>query len=137
MKKTLFLSTLIGLFLFVGCATITGPKYLTRDIISQQIIKGKTSKQEVKALLGKPYTTMITDYQMPKIDMSQYKAPDIDISNTMPYETWTYINIKEGIEKEKGRIFPLFGNIYRKTSTLAISFDKNGIVQSYTFTEVQ
>jgi hypothetical protein len=71
MKKALFLSTLIGLFLIVGCATTTGPKNLTRDIISQQIIKGKTTKEQVKALLGKPYTVMITDYQMPKKEVKK------------------------------------------------------------------
>jgi len=120
-----------------GCATTVGSRVLTKDMVSQQIVKGKTTQEKIKSLLGKPYTITITDYQMPKIDMSKYNAPDIDISNMMPYETWSYVNIKEGIEKEQGTIFPLFGSLYRRTSTLTVSFDKKGVVQSYTFTEIK
>lgn len=135
--KKLFLLICVGIILLEGCATTTGPKNLTKDIISQQIVKGKTTKDEIKFLLGKPRTMIITDSQLQKIDMSKYNVPEIDISKMIPYETWNYINIKEGIEKEEGRTFPLLGRMYRRTSTLAICFDKNGVVQSYTFTEIQ
>lgn len=134
MKKTIFL--FIFAILISGCATVHGPKNLTREIIEEKIIKGKTTKEEVRILLGKPSTAMVSNYQMPMVDMTKYGGTKIDMSEAMPYETWSYVNITEGITKEKGQTFPLFGTMYRKIGSLAISFDKKGIVKSYAFTEI-
>jgi len=64
MKKNWMLTIIsISLFLVVGCAS-TGNRVLkeeTSDSVSEKIVKGETTQEEVKMMYGDPMTTRFTD----------------------------------------------------------------------------
>ncbi|GEM_PF-2953129 len=145
MKNILMVLFCLGL---AGCATTQtyGTKNLSPELIKESLIKGKTTKEEVKKLLGKPTSTMITDYSMPKINLPQFGKSGIvgsqeyDMSKVMPYETWTYSKIelhKVGVTPQGFLFYSATGSLYdkRKTTSLSVCFDKDGIVTSYSFME--
>jgi hypothetical protein len=147
MKKLICLF-IVAIFIS-GCASTQtyGAKNLSQDLIKESIIKGKTTKEEVRKLLGNPTSAMITDYNMPKVNLPKYGESGIvgsqqyDMSNVMPYETWTYSKIelhKVGLTPKGFLYYSTTGSLFdrRKTTSLSVCFDKNGVVSSYTFIEL-
>jgi outer membrane protein assembly factor BamE (lipoprotein component of BamABCDE complex) len=62
-KKLLICSLLAFLFLFISCAS-SGNKAIKEEnqaSISEKIVKGKTTKEEIKAIFGDPVSVGFTD----------------------------------------------------------------------------
>lgn len=147
MRKIIYL--LVIAMLVSGCASTQtyGAKNLSQDLIKESIVKGKTTKEEVKKLFGNPTSAMITNYNMPKVNLPKYGENGIvgsqqyDMSSAMPYETWTYSKTelhKVGLSPKGFLHYFVTGSLFdkRKTTSLSVCFDKNGIVSSYTFIEL-
>ncbi|QEM68006.1 hypothetical protein FO488_07435 [Geobacter sp. FeAm09] len=109
MRHTVFIVTAAVIF-FAGCVY-----RLTPERVEQQIVAGRTTKQEVVKLYGAPYL--------------RYKTPGMSMSSgTKEYllhaggETWLYhihyLGMLDIVEQE----------------TLRILFNDKGIVSSYAFT---
>jgi len=131
MKRYFTVVALIAATLLPGCATqsyTTGTKQLSREFVERNLIKGKTTKADVIALLGEPQSTT-----------SGNMAPGIP---GMPAETWTYMKNFHRDAAEKGfgyavaqsMVNPASGGYDRiETSVLIITFDANGRVLGHTF----
>ncbi len=117
-----FYYLLFAVLMFCGCATTTGAKNLSQDSVSS-IINGRTTKAEVIQLLGKPSSKVTMNNSMP----SQVVG-GVDISKSMPYEIWTYVKIVEDAKSGLGYALP-------QTTSLAVNFDREGIVQNYSMVE--
>ena len=97
-----------------GCATTYGAKNLSSQSVSQ-IIRGQTTKSQVQAIFGSPSSKVVTNTE-----------PVAGVK--MPYEIWSYAKITEDAASGLG-FAPM------KTMTLAINFDRAGIVQNYSTVE--
>ncbi len=101
-------------FLAVGCAS-TGNKVLkneTSQSVAQKIIKGKTTKDQVRAMFGDPMTTSFTD---------------------SGNEIWKYEFVKA--HAKAVNFIPLV-SLFKSGSTgkkkeLVVFFDQQGVVQRY------
>ncbi len=116
-----------------GCATdssyTTGTQQLTREFVEKSLIKGRTSKQDVLALLGEPQTVVSSD--------AAGGIPGI------PYETWTYTKIFHRDATQKGGFayavaYSMANPASRgydrvEVSVLMVMFDAKGRVASHTF----
>ncbi len=80
-------------------------------------------------------------YAMPEIDTKAYGGVKIDLSKSMPYETWAYSKVvMDDRPFMKNLALYALGGGYVPPSqviSLAINFDKSGIVQSYSMVETQ
>lgn len=125
MKITILLCLL---FLSSGCAdvsTTTGTPRLSRSLVDSKLIKGETTKAQVRALLGEPQSTV---------------SGDTNISEG-PAETWTYAKTFYRVPKKKegalGRVgrYIATGSTYDRVeeSVLKVMFDDQGIVTGHTF----
>lgn len=114
MKKTTLLVLLSVALFSAGCVS-QGNKVLkdeTSKTVSQKIVKGKTTKDQVRATYGDPLTTSFTD---------------------SGNEIWRYEFVK-GHAKASNYI-PLV-NLFASGSTgdkkeLVVFFDKRGVVKNY------
>lgn len=120
----------VVLFFICGCATVSGTKNLSRETVESSIIQGKTTKTDVLALLGKPSSKMVTNTSMPTVTVPNAQA--IDLSKIMPYETWTYSKVTQRFFTAQSLIT---GGVSAESEALVISFDKDGIVQSYSMSQ--
>ena len=125
MKITILLCLL---FLSSGCAdvsTTTGTPRLSRSLADSKLIKGETTKAQVRALLGEPQSTV---------------SGDTNISEG-PAETWTYTKTFYRAPKKKEGALGHFaryvatGSTYDRVeeSVLKVMFDDQGIVTGHTF----
>ena len=101
-------------FVVSGCASV-GNKALkkeTKETVEQKIVKGKTTKEEIKAMFGDPVSTNFTDSGN-LIWHYEFVNTQAKAVNFIPI-----INLFEsGMEGEK--------------KELVIFFDKNGVVQNF------
>ncbi len=110
MKITILLCLL---FLSSGCAdvsTTTGTPRLSRSLVDSKLIKGETTKAQVRALLGEPKSTVS--------GKTFYRAP----------------KKKEGTLGHFAR-YVATGSTYDRVeeSVLKVMFDDQGIVTGHTF----
>lgn len=143
-----FALTAAGCAVFRSGVTHTyGKKQLSPEFIAANIVKGKTTKAEVVALLGKPDSTMVMDYNMPTFEVPKYGeggivgSQTVDVSAMMAHETWTYSKIQlhqTGLNPKGFLWYAVTGTTFdsTKTSTLSIGFNKEGVVTTYTFMEM-
>jgi outer membrane protein assembly factor BamE (lipoprotein component of BamABCDE complex) len=115
MKNILMVSALVSTLLFTGCAVKSGNEVLgkmDKEQINNQIIKGKSTKVDVKAMLGDPDKT------------------DFD-NNSL--EKWTYIHVRKDVKAVN--YIPVanwfVGGTNDTTKSLVVLFDDNGIVKNY------
>ncbi len=132
MKKLVALVSLS--MLIAGCATTSGTKNLSTDSVAM-ITNGKTTKEEVKKLFGEPSSKITMTNSMPQI------AGGPDLSNAMPYEIWSYSKVvMDNRPSLQGfAVYALSGAMLTPTQTtsLAINFDKSGVVQNYSMVETK
>lgn len=133
----------------IGCATTRtfGTKVLSQEFIEKNIIKGKTTKEEVRQLLGKPSSAITMANEMPKINMpmlqndGSVKPQEYDMSGMMPAEIWTYTKVEMhqvGLNPMGFLNYAITGSLYdkQKTTSISINFNKEGIVTGYSFMEL-
>lgn len=128
MKRYSTLLALLTATLFAGCAdvsTTSGTPQLSRELVQRSLVKGKTTKEQVRALLGEPQSTVSGDSSIPG----------------MPAETWTYTKTfrrdaakKEGLGGSFAR-YAVTGSLYDRVevSVLMVMFDSSGRVSGHTF----
>jgi hypothetical protein len=106
-------------------STTSGTPQLSRGLVERSLVKGKTTKEEVIALLGEPQSTVSGDASIPG----------------MPAETWTYTKTfyrdaakKEGLAGSFAR-YAVTGSLYDRVevSVLIVMFDQGGRVSGHTF----
>lgn len=116
LKKIVVVSTaLMAALLISGCAVKTGNEQLgemEKSQLEQQIVKGKSTKQDVKKLLGDPDKT------------------DFD-NNSL--EKWTYLHTRKDM---KAVSYVPVANWFvagtnDTTKSLVIVFDDSGVVKNY------
>lgn len=116
MQKVSLLAVLaVSVLTMTGCAVKTGNENLgkmEKSQIDQQIIKGKSTKEDVKAMLGDPDKT------------------DFDNNSN---EKWTYIHTRKSA---KGVNYVPVVNWFvagtnDTTKTLIVLFNDNGVVKNY------
>lgn len=119
MKRYFILAaTIIGMSILVtGCAYKTGNVVLqnaSEESLSNQLVKGKTTKAEVKRNIGDPNNTSFTDGGL---------------------EIWNY-NAQRSVQKFFNYI-PIVSAACSgsddETKKLSILFDENGVVKNYTY----
>ena len=117
MKKILPV-ILISLFLS-GCATV-GTKDITNDEIVSQIEVGKSTKAEIRTLLGEPSNKVFT---------SQFPGEKV--------EEWIYVYVRSTIRP--ATFIPIVGIFAggsdTEHNTLTIRFTKEGIVKDFSVSE--
>ncbi len=128
MKRYSTLAVLVAATLLAGCADVSstsGTSQLSRELVERSLIKGKTTKEQVRALLGEPQSTVSGDSTIPG----------------MPSETWTYTKTfrrdamkKEGVAGSFAR-YAVTGSLYDRVevSVLIVMFDSRGRVSGHTF----
>ncbi len=121
----------VVMVVFAGCISIGNPTVADEDVISQ-ITSGTTTKEDVRALLGKP-NSIIRDSGKPFLDTGlpvplrqlNYKIKD--------YEIWSYTHTN--LERNPATAIPLIGPLLflvespSTTASAIISFDENEIVK--------
>ena len=119
---------IVASILLAGCAdisTTSGTPQLSRELVEHSLVKGKTTKEQVRALLGEPQSTVSGDSSIPG----------------MPAETWTYTKTfrrdaakKEGLGGSFAR-YAVTGSLYDRVevSVLIVMFDSSGRVSGHTF----
>lgn len=115
---------------FVGCAAqsvTTGTKQLSREFVEKNVVKGKTTKAEVRALLGEPQSTTSMNYS--------------NLPN-MPAEMWTYSKRFMRDPSEKGLAYGVAynmatGSMYDRIeiTVLVVSFNASGRAVGLTFSQ--
>jgi len=115
--------------LLAGCVQnlVTGTPQLSRDLVERSLVKGKTTKADVRALLGEPQTVSAGSI-----------APGIP---GMAAETWVYTKTERFDTMRKGAAYS-FGHYavtnsnYDRTevSMLIVTFDARGRVLGHMFT---
>jgi len=116
MKKLIIVSLLAVSALYIsGCAVKTGNETLgkmEKSQIDMQIVRGKSTKKDVKTLLGDPDKT------------------DFD-NNSL--EKWTYIHVRKDVKAVN--YIPVASLFVQGTNdttkTLVVLFDDNGVVKNY------
>lgn len=113
-----FISFLLIFFLVVSCAS-TGNKSLdeaTEEKIAQQIVEGETTKEQVRAMYGSPFSVDYTDegLEIYKYERSKLKA---DWQMYIPYAAIFGAKMS-GVKKQ-----------------LVIMFDENSIVKRISMSE--
>jgi len=128
--KTIAVYCITALLLFCGCASqsvTTGTKQLSREFVEKNLVKGKTTKAQVRALLGEPQSTT---------SGSLVNLPGV------PAETWAYTKTFYRDAQEKGFGYAValgmvnpYGSGYDRVevSTLMVTFDKSGRVMGHIF----
>jgi outer membrane protein assembly factor BamE (lipoprotein component of BamABCDE complex) len=113
--------------LFAGCAAqsvTTGTKKLSREFVDQNLVKGKTTKADVRVMLGEPQSQVTTDLANHKV------------------EAWSYTKTFYRDAAEKGfgyavaraMVNPYDSGYDRiEVSILTITFDKSGRVTGHSF----
>jgi outer membrane protein assembly factor BamE (lipoprotein component of BamABCDE complex) len=124
------LSIIIASALLAGCASVsttTGTTKLSRELVDRSLVKGTTTKEQVRQLLGEPQS--VTSSDMAAIP-------------GMPAETWSYTKTfyRDAADKGFGRavahamINPYASPYDRiEVSILMVMFDKSGRVSGHTF----
>lgn len=117
MQKLYFMLQLLALFVITGCAVKTGHQFLEKmsnEDISSKLVKGQTSKNQVKELFGDP--------------------SDVDV---LPdgKENWVYSYVRSS---SKGINFVPYANLVYSgtndnTRKLKILFDTEGKVEFFAF----
>ena len=116
MKKAVATTLLtLGLLTMAGCAGKSGNEKLgsmTKEQVSQQIVKGKSTKADVQAMLGDPTSASF----------------DKD-NNTQ----WTYVHARADAKAVNYIPFvSIFAHGYNTTTkSLVVLFDKDGVVKDY------
>lgn len=116
MKKVVVLSVIMASALMMsGCAVKSGNETLgklDKMQVEQGVTKGKSTKSDVKAMLGDPDKT------------------DFDNNGL---EKWTYIHVRKDMKAVN--YIPVanwfVGGTNDTTKTLVVLFDDNGIVKNY------
>ncbi len=117
----------VAALLLSGCASeslTTGPQQLTREFVDRNLMRGKTTKAQVKALLGDP------------ISMAESTMNPNGFS-----EIWTYKKMfyRDPVEKgfgyavAYGMVNPYSSYDRVEVSLLLVQFDANGVVRGHTF----
>lgn len=108
----------LSLFLVSGCSSVGNEqiKQETQSTIETKLVKGKTTKEQVKSLFGDP------------IDATFHETGA---------EMWKYSFTKESCNASCYFIYTAWA--YRSSSgtvkNLTILFDENGVVKNYTLSE--
>ena len=123
------IALLITVALLCGCGSIsvtTGAKQLSRELVEKSLIKGKTTKAEVRALLGEPQSITSGSFA---------NLPGV------PAETWSYSKTfyrdtaeKSGLGGSFAR-YAVTGSLYDRVevSVLIVTFDARGRVIGHMF----
>lgn len=114
-KKIVTMSTILVALLISGCAVKTGNETLgemEKSQLEQQIIKGKSTKQEVKSLLGDPDKTDFDNNSLEKWTYAHTRK-DMKAVNYIPVANWFVAGTND------------------TTKSLVIVFDDSGVVKNY------
>lgn len=121
MRKIIAMSLVTLTVLTSGCAVKTGNESLgklEKTEVDAGIIKGKTTKSQVKTMLGDPDKT------------------DFD-NNSL--EKWTYIHVRK--DAKAINYIPVanwfVGGTNDTTKTLVVLFDEDGVVKNYINSDAQ
>lgn len=105
----------------------TGTPQLSRELVDQSLVNGKTTKAQVVALLGEPQSSVSSSMAGPAAAF-------------MPAETWTYSKTFYRDAMAKGAAYSfaryaLTNSLYDRVevSILMITFDAKGRVSGHTF----
>lgn len=111
--KLIFL--IVSCFLVAGCISPNyGNQALTKDLIEQGIVPGKTTKQDLINLYGNPATISVT---------TGVKAVPNNLSKPDVKEVWNYYKMtKEGFSSMKSLM-------------VGVYLDASGVVLDYVITE--
>ena len=116
LRKISTISLLVaGLVLSSGCAVKTGNEALgemEKSQLEQQIIKGKSTKQDVKKLLGDPDKTDFDNNSLEKWTYAHTRK-DMKAVNYVPVANWFVAGTND------------------TTKSLVIVFDDSGVVKNY------
>lgn len=116
LRKISTVSLLVAsLVLSSGCAVKTGNETLgemEKSQLEQQIIKGKSTKQEVKSLLGDPDKTDFDNNSLEKWTYAHTRK-DMKAVNYIPVANWFVAGTND------------------TTKSLVIVFDDSGVVKNY------
>jgi outer membrane protein assembly factor BamE (lipoprotein component of BamABCDE complex) len=125
MKKLILY--IMSALLICGCASqsrTSGSPRLSREFVDRNLIKGKTTKADVQALLGEPQSTASSD-------IAGFRV-----------ESWSYTKTFYRDASEKGFGYAVAYNLVNpasngydrvEVSILTITFDSSGIVTGHTF----
>lgn len=124
------------ILLFFICALILGCQRQETAVpieIRNLIVEGKTTKQEILEIFGKPTSiTSLPRFQLVSKDLNipdELKSRLISIENNVPSrlkggEIWNYTQINI----QKGRVFNTLSSDY-----LTVMFDLDGVVSEFHF----
>lgn len=116
MKKILIMSTVAAATLMMsGCAVKTGNETLgkiEKSQLEQAIVKGKSTKVDVKGVLGDPDKTDFDNNSLEKWTYTHTRR-DAKAVNYVPVVNWFVAGTND------------------TTKTLVIIFDDNGVVKNY------
>lgn len=114
-KRILGMFVVAGSLMISGCAVKTGNETLgkmEKNQIESQIVKGKSTKSDIKAILGDPDKT------------------DFD-NNSL--EKWTYVHVRRDVKAVN--FVPVVNWFVQGTNdttkTLVVLFDDHGVVKNY------
>lgn len=106
----LALSIILALGL-AGCASTHGNKKIAEEDVINKIEPGKSTKKDVRGLIGDPIDVQFTD-NGEEVWKYHYTRTDVRGTSFIPYAG------------------ALVGGSDTKTTTLTIRFDKNGVVKN-------
>jgi outer membrane protein assembly factor BamE (lipoprotein component of BamABCDE complex) len=113
--------------LLIGCASqsiTTGSPRLSREFVDRNLVKGKTTKADVQALLGEPQSAASSD-------IAGFRV-----------ESWSYTKTFYRDASEKGFGYAIAYSMVNpaskgydrvEVSILTITFDSSGLVTGHTF----
>ena len=107
----MLLMTLVFAASLVGCASTHGNKKIAEEDVINKIVPGKSTKKDVRNLIGDPIDVQFTD-NGEEVWKYHYTRSDVRGTSFIPYAG------------------ALIGGTDTKTTTLTIRFDKNGVVKN-------
>lgn len=118
--KNKIIVLIVAALVLVGCASTGNQKLgkMQTHELNQTIVEGKTTKAQIKQVLGDPSV--------------------VDIDN-FGNEKWTYTHSKSQVKPENFiPVFSLFvSGTNDKSKSLVILFDKNNVVKKHVYSEAK
>jgi outer membrane protein assembly factor BamE (lipoprotein component of BamABCDE complex) len=107
---------IVGALVLAACSAVpeNSPQRETQESINQKIMKGKTTKAEVRSMFGEPVSTA---------------------SKERGAEEWRYKMASSSSTIKIPGFERFFGSGTDKDRTLLVDFDRRGIVTSYSLDE--
>ena len=115
MRKSISIALAASILLFTGCAFKTGNEQLgafDKADIEQKIIKSKSTKSDVRTLLGDPNNTDFDAYGFEKWTY-KHTRNEVKAASYIPFVNWFAAGTND------------------TTRTIVVLFDESGVVKNY------